>query len=338
MTRTRPVLSLGCALLSFFILWASAASASQLTNWKQAEEFKRIEELKLIVDELSLNRTNFYNYSLLCGGKEFTARVHSTASIDASIPAEFWPQIRQSYTDPSDRANKCPNWVTNANTQGIGAMEKLTIEETTPIGTKVYSLLASDPELQPIFYFIRLVETEPAANKSNIFRIEHRKEGHNWIGDVYLNVHIDYETKRSYQYLTYAYDGVNLIERFTNVQIADLDDERPRILTSTNLNFSNVTARFEYSIYENISIGTVINVDSLIQFFDVDTQRSQLRISLISGDNDDASNAVFSDLPFSVNNDGEIKLITNLDFEIKKNYLFKLRVVVRNFLKINSAF
>jgi hypothetical protein len=282
------------------------------------DDMRRQVEPDLATQNIMSNINNFYNYSIVCGGREFDSRVNMP-NIDPSIPAQFKEIIQATYTDPAFRLNKCPKWSTNED-PNAGAMEKLVIEENTPVGTKVFSLLATDPEMQPVHYFIRNVESEPA-DASIIFRLTPIKVGNNYIGEVSVDGEIDYEKKKSYQYLTYAFDGVNLIERYTSIQVTDVDDEAPVIVAEGNARFDAATSRFEYSVYENISIGEIVNRDALINFVDVDTQRSQLKVRL--------ENSVGSDtLPFAINNEGEIKLITNLDYEVKREYTFKLIIEV----------
>jgi len=59
--------------------------------------------------------------------------------------------------------------------------------------------------------------------------------------------------------LAYAYDGKNLLERFSTVQIVDIDDEPPIIATSNNKNFNPATSSFEFQVSESVSIGHILN-------------------------------------------------------------------------------
>ena len=304
-------------LLGAILLFSFLVNAREILNVQKAEELKKINELELSIKNIALEKSNFYNYSIICGGKDYDSRA-SLQKIDPTIPKEFYKLIKQTYLDPASRANKCPKWSSNIEMK-TGAMERLTIEENTPIGTTVYYLLAADPESQPIYYFIRNLESE-SPETPIIFNINPSKLGNNWIGEVVLNTKLDYEKKKSYQYLTYAYDGANLIERYTSIDVADVDDEVPRIVTEDNENFNLSSNRFEYFLHENVSIGSVVNAQMPIRFKDMDTQLTQLKVRLVNVDND------MVDMPVSVNNDGEIKLITNLDYETRTDYLLKLIV------------
>jgi hypothetical protein len=310
---------LGFILISLALINTSMC-APQISRNHNPDELRRLEQLEISIDQLKQNPINFYNYSIICGGKEFNSRVNMP-HIDPSIPSQHRNMILDTYSDPATRPNKCPNWarVSNTDDTDTGAMEKLIIAENTAIGTRVFSLLATDPEMQPVHYFIRNVESVPA-DEPVVFKISPVKVGNNFYGEVTVSGQLDYEKKKSYQYLTYAYDGFNLIERYTSVQVTDLDDEVPAILTDSNARFNTATNRFEFAVFENISIGEIVNRDALIVFSDVDTQRSQLKVRLV--------NNGAESLPFAINNDGEIKLITNLDYENNKEYTFKLIIEV----------
>jgi hypothetical protein len=322
-TCTNRVLVLGTVF--YLVYCINTISSSKLVSSQKVEEERQINDLQIRFNELKETMPNFfYNYSILCGGNAFESRV-SLSLIDETIPNQFKNFILETYQNPEVRQNKCPTW-TNAieASEKKGAMSKLVIEENTKVGQRVFTLLATDPESQPILYFIRNIESESENNTPIIFDIRHVKVGNNWEGQVILDTKLDYETKKSYQYLTYAFDGVNLIERYTSIEIVDIDDEIPRIETTQNSVYNQTSKQFEFFLNENLSIGAIINPgQNRIRFSDNDTQITQLKVNLINQKSDA--------LPFSVNNDGEIKLTGNLDYETIKEYLFKIQVEVSYF-------
>jgi hypothetical protein len=267
----------------------------------------------------SKNEENFYNYTLLCSGSEARAN-REKSFIDNTIPDSRRSLVHQTWDDPSKRENKCPRWAPIVDKSG--AMESLEIAENTPVGTRVYMLSAIDPELKPLFYYVRKAEKEPA-NEPLIFNITTaRTNKGEWIGEVYLSRPVDYETKSSYEYLTYAYDGENLIEKYSIVTITDVDDEKPQI-NRTHSNYNALAKRFEFKVYENVSIGEVINAEQAINFTDVDTQLSQLRLKLSQSESSGMLNS-----PFSIGYSGLLRTITNLDYETQSEYLLNLEVKV----------
>jgi hypothetical protein len=302
---------------------AATTRAAQLSPTQKVDDLRRLADLEQAVKQLELNATKFYDYSIVCGGLDYDSRVY-LPNIDPGIPAQYHPMIHNSFVSPADRNNKCPRWSAGEE-KNSGAMEKLLIDENTPIGTKVYTLLAVDPELQPVYYFIRNVESEPV-DAPIILKITQSRVGNNFIGEVTVNAKLDYEAKRSYQYLTYAFDGFNLLERYTSIEILDLDDEPPHILSNGNSDFNVTADRFEYNVYENISIGSIVNDRANISLFDIDTQKSQLKVRLLNLDSEVTTGGGL--LPFAINNDGQIKLVKSLDYEVKRDYLFKLIIEV----------
>lgn len=310
----RPDRSFGLLLASLLlVLCVNRASSANLptASSQQVEDWKRLDSLSSTIKQL--DPIQFYNYSLVCGGKEYDSRVTS-GSVDVTIPRDQVQFVRSTYLSPAERAQKCPHWSNSAGA-GFGALEKLSIDENTPIGTKVFTLLAEDPELQPIYYFIRNVESDTAASPV-IFRIETKKQANNWVGEVIVNAKIDYEQKSSYQYLTYAYDGFNLIERYSTIDILDVDDEPTQIETQTNPNYNSSSDRFVFIVPENASIGSIINPNAPIIFKDVDTLTAQLKVKLVENGS--------LGVPFTINTEGYIKLIVNVDYETRDNYLLRV--------------
>lgn len=150
--------------------------------------------------------------------------------------------------------------------------------------------------------------------------------GSTWIGEVILDKPVDYETKKTYAYLTYAYDGHNLLEKYSLVEIMDEDDTPPVVITSNNTAWNNMTKEFEFSVYENASVGEVLNPGaSIIRFKDVDTTPSQLTINLINLETG------LVESPFVLTNQGELRLISKLDYETHKEYILKILVKVTSF-------
>jgi hypothetical protein len=292
----------------------------------------RLNELKQIVNELIKNDSNFYNYSIICGGNDFDSRFNKDKSfVDQTIPFKFKEFLYDTFTSPSERKNKCPKWSNNNGddfyTVRAGGMESIKISENSKIGQKFYTLTAIDPESKPIYYFIRKAETENEKypDEEIIFDVNSIRFGVSWIGEVILNRKLDFETKNSYSYLTYAFDGENLIEKYSNIEITDVDDEKPIIDTSNKIIYDDKMKRFHFKINENLSINDIINPlsnNTNIKIEDIDTKTSQLRLYLTFADSG------FGDTPFSINNNGEIKVINNLDYEILKEYFLKLSVKV----------
>ncbi|RNA01642.1 Cadherin [Brachionus plicatilis] len=314
----RVLLGLFCLICIFF----TPIHSNQLTSLSKAEELKQIHKLKLEIDFMKKNLTQFYNYSIICGGKRYEARADQTFT-DRTIPENFKNLILETYLKPENRANKCPQWSYNVETQPrSGGMESLLIPENTKLGHKVYFLLALDPESQPLFYFIRKAESEDGPDDDPddvIFKVNVIKMGNTWIGEVILDKELDYEKRQSYNYLAYAYDGANLLEKYSTIEITDVDDEKPEIVT-LHSNYNLTTKQFEFKIFENTSIGEVINPDAKIEFQDPDTQNSQLHTRLTNYE------TTIADSPFSLNSHGELRLISNLDYETQKEHVLLLTV------------
>lgn len=122
--------------------------------------------------------------------------------------------------------------------------------------------------------------------------------------------------------MTYAYDGFNLLEKYSLVEVTDVDDEKPTVEKRNNTGWNAMAKRFEFSVFENASVGEIINAGRSIRFNDVDTQSSQLTIRLVNLETD------MADSPFNLNNQGELALTSKLDYESHKEYLLKIRVQV----------
>lgn len=296
-------------------------NTNQLTSSSRAEELKLINKLRLEIEEFKKNLTNFYNYSIICGGKAYESRA-DRAFTDNTIPSKFKSFAFSTYLKPELRLNKCPKWSNNIETvPRSGGMDMLSIPENTKPGQKVYLLLAIDPESEPIYYFIRKAESETDESDEIIFRVNVIRMGSNWLGEVVLDKELDYEKKQSYNYLTYAYDGSNLLEKYSIIEITDVDDEKP-VINLDHANYNVQNKQFEFRTFENMSIGEVVNSNQRILFTDIDTQNSQLTIRLTNLESG------ISDSPFSLNNHGELRLISSLDYETQKEYLLKLQVRV----------
>lgn len=316
------------SLIGLLFLPDHAVKANKLVSNSRAEELRRLNQLKSDMDVLKLEAKNFYNYTLLCGGKQYESRV-DRSFMDKTIPAKYKQFVFDTYKEPDSRPNLCPKWSNNLETKPkSGNMELLSIPENTKVGEKVYLLLAIDPESQPIYYFIRNAESESTdKNESSsdddlIFRINVIRMGMSWFGEVILDKQLDYETKHTYNYLVYAYDGVNLLEKYSLIEVTDVDDEKPEIDTENNVMYNTVDKQFEFTIYENASVGEIINPGNNIIFRDVDTQNSQLTIRLINLETG------LTDSPFTLNSNGEIRLTSKLDFESQKEYTLKINVQV----------
>ena len=141
---------------------------------------------------------------------------------------------------------------------------------------------------------------------------------------------LDFERKKTYNYLSYAFDGFNLLEKYSLIEVIDVDDEKPTVETRGNTGWNQQTKRFEFSVFENASVGEIVNPGRSIRFTDVDTQNSQLTIRLINLETD------MADSPFNLNNQGELTLTSKLDFESHKEYLLKIRVQVNKHFLIRS--
>jgi hypothetical protein len=293
---------------------------------------RHIQELKqTVVDNLMKNESNFYNYTIICGGNDFDSRYNKEKSfLDQTIPQKYRTFVIDTFKNTNERSNKCPKWSNNNGDEfsvRSGAMESLKIPENAKIGQKLYTLTATDQESKPIYYFIRKAEAEKEKYPSEeiIFDVNSSRFGVSWIGEVILNRKLDFETKNSYSYLTYAFDGENLLEKYSNIEITDVDDEEPVIDTSNKIIYDDKLKRFHFKINENLSINDIINPSSNstnIKIEDIDTKTSQLKLFLTFADSG------FGDTPFSINNNGEIKVINNLDYETLKEYFLKLSVKV----------
>jgi hypothetical protein len=90
---------------------------------------------------------------------------------------------------------------------------------------------------------------------------------HFFPGEVILNQKLDAEVKTTYNFLVYAFDGLNLIERYSTVKIQNVDDEVPKIVTTENRYYDRKNKLFKYEIDENASIGHFLNErESHMQF------------------------------------------------------------------------
>jgi hypothetical protein len=316
----------GCLFFVISLIKCEQQQSANDLNTRTPE----INLLKQRIDELSSNTSFFYNYSVLCGGLEYDSRViREKAFLDKSIPNKYREFISKTYQAPNERQNKCPIWMNNIDTvtgSKSGGMEYLSLPESKLPGEKIYILSANDPESRPLFYFMRKseVEQENFPDDEIIFNVSTIKVGNSWVGEVILNRKVDYEKKNTYEYLTYAFDGQNLIEKYNIIQVTDVDDEKPQINT-THSAYSTENKQFEFKVYENSSIGDIINPRNPIKFIDVDTSISQLKIELVFSDSG------MADSPFSLNNDGELKLINNLDYETQREYFLKMIVTVSDF-------
>lgn len=165
--------------------------ASTLTSSSRGEDLRRINQLKSDVDNLLFKGPPeaFYNYSLICGGKEYESR-GDRSFVDKTVPEKYRKLIAETFLSPESRANKCPKWSNNVETSPrSGSMDVISIPENTRVGEKVYFLLAMDPEQQPVYYFMRKAETEVENNPNEpaddiIFRVNVIKMGFTWIGEV----------------------------------------------------------------------------------------------------------------------------------------------------------
>jgi hypothetical protein len=292
----------------------STTSLKKTTN----QELDIIERLKIIVNnKLIPNELNFYNYSIVCGRDvDAFARVDKRVSfIDQSIPEQYRDLTLSTYVEDTDRFNKCPKWSPNIDTSPqSGSMGSIKIPENTPIGQTVYFLSALSDE--PLFYFMRLAETET----DMMFKVTTLKTN-GFIGMVQVKEKLDYEKKKSYTYLVYAFDGANLIERLSIVDVMDVDDEPP-VIDIKNSNYNILKKRFEFKIFENSSVGYILNSESPIGFFDIDTQQSQLKINIVNSLNS------LNDVPFSLSVSGKITLTSSIDYETQADYLLKIVVKV----------
>ena len=150
------------------------------------------------------------------------------------MPSLYIEFAQRTFVSADVRENKCPQWSADLDA-GSGSMTSLKIAENTPIGTEVYILTALDTE--PLYYFIRAADELENPNKSLIFNVSSVRTMGGYIGRVQLNQKLDYELKNSYSYIAYAFDGMNLIERLATIQVTNVDDEPPKIVTATNRNF-----------------------------------------------------------------------------------------------------
>ncbi len=235
----------------------------------------------------------------------------------SSLPSLYIEFAQTTFVSADVRENKCPQWSADLEA-GAGSMTSLKIAENTPIGTEVYILTALDTD--PLYYFIRAADELEHPNNSLIFNVSSMRTLGGYIGKVELNQKLDYELKNSYSYIAYAFDGTNLIERLATIQVTNVDDEPPKIVTNTNRNFRS--DRFEYEVLENMSVGFMLNMADKIQFVDNDTLIEQLRVKLVDAETGLAT------IPFSIDNSGLIQVVSPIDFEIQNDYLLKLIVKV----------
>jgi len=163
-------------------------------------------------------------------------------------------------------------------------------------------------------------------------------------GKVFLNKKLDFEQREEYTFLTYAYDGFNLLERFSTIRVVDVDDELPIIVTSDNKNFNVKTNSFEFKVSESVSIGHNLNdptspfIFSVILFIsskqskktdhlflnyylqDLDTSLNALTIDLVD------SVSGLATIPFALDKAGNLQVTSLLDFENRDEYVLKLSV------------
>ncbi len=311
----------------YFIILISVivclVSSDQVTKKSTDQEWALLEKYKNFVNNnLMKNESNFYNYSILCGRDvDSFARVDRRVSFcDESIPEKFKGLALSTYLEDSFRSNRCPKWSANIDTTPqSGSMGNIKLPENTQIGEAVYYLSALSDE--PLYYFMRLAETET----DMMFDVFTEKTT-SFIGRVILKEKLDYEKKKLYEYLVYAFDGANLIERLSSIEITDVDDEPPQIDTN-NRNYNAFKRRFEFNVFENASVGYVLNTKNPIIFKDVDTQPTQLKISLVN------NFTGLNDVPFSISVSGRITLTSSIDYESQADYLLKILVKVsRSFI------
>ena len=127
----------------------------------------------------NMNPSNYYNYFLMC--LSATSRVNvKSMLVHKTVPSEYYDQILNTLHGSYNRKNKCPKWSSpNIHTRPeSGPMERLVLDEATPVGQVVYLLSALDPERQPLFYFLRPAETEP--QMTSLFSVRQIKIGENW--------------------------------------------------------------------------------------------------------------------------------------------------------------
>ena len=280
----------------------STTSLKKTTN----QELDIIERLKIIVNnKLIPNELNFYNYSIVCGRDvDAFARVDKRVSfIDQSIPEQYRDLTLSTYVEDADRFNKCPKWSPNIDTSPqSGSMGSIKIPENTPIGQTVYFLSALSDE--PLFYIMRLAETE---------------------------------TDMKFKVTRHVFTIIPWIIRLSIVDVMDVDDEPP-VIDIKNSNYNILKKRFEFKIFENSSVGYVLNSESPIGFFDIDTQQSQLKINIVNSLNS------LNDVPFSLSVSGKITLTSSIDYETQADYLLKIVVKVNiilflyNYLQIFMKF
>lgn len=283
------------------------------------EEWFTIEKLKNFVNSnLNKNEINYYNYTILCGRDvDSFARVDKrTSFIDSSIPFEYRDIALSTYLEDVLRVNKCPKWSPNVEASPrSGSMGNIKIPENIQVGEAVYYLSAISDK--PLYYFIRMAEDET----DMMFEVFTEKTSNGFLGKVVLKQKLDYEKKRQFNYLVYAFDGSNIIERLSSIEVTDVDDEPP-VIDTNHVDYSPIRQRFEFKVYENESVGYVLNLKNPIRFKDVDTQQSQLKINLVN------NFTGLNDVPFSLSVSGKITLSSSIDFESQADYLLKITVKV----------
>lgn len=284
----------------------------------KTDEWTVIQKLKSYVNNvLTKKEENFYDYSIVCGRDvDSFARVDKSRSfIDGSIPIKYRDRVLKTYVEDSQRQIKCPRWSPNVDsTPKSGSMGNIKIQENVKPGDIVYILSALSDS--PLYYLMRNAEDET----DMMFDVITERTTNGYIGRVVLKEPLDYETKKLYKYIVYAFDGTNLIERLSSIEVIDVDDEPPKIDTN-HPNYNKAKNRFEFEVLEDASIDHVLNLNKPIRFTDVDTQPSQLKINLVN-------NFTGSDVPFSLSVAGKLSLTGSIDFESQADYLLRITVKV----------
>lgn len=190
-----------------------------------SEETQRLGQLKTQIEHM--DESSFYNYHLMCTGYYEETRVNvKDLLVHRTIPAKYYDLISRTLEDSHNRKDKCPKWTNGIQTDPkSGDMDHLVIDESTQPGQVVYLLSASDPERKPIYYFLRKAEDEQDAYPDDdiIFSLNPIKMGKNWYAEVRLNKKLDSRVKANYLYLVNAYDGKNIIEHLSHIQVVDND-------------------------------------------------------------------------------------------------------------------
>ena len=78
-------------IVGLFLVGSSPMSdAGTLTSLSKGEELKRLSQLKQQVEDVFFNDhiKTFYNYSIICGGKDYESRGDRTW-VDKTVPQRF---------------------------------------------------------------------------------------------------------------------------------------------------------------------------------------------------------------------------------------------------------